>query len=122
MYEYMHPGFLFLGGLVILMALFAQILKFGKAQKEGEKIGFPYLMLVAVAIILTIVFSDAYNREERITTNTKLFKSNKTLQCSSFTTTYLVSQEKGWFLVNKRTLSNDEILLDIDFCKGDGDV
>ncbi|MDF1879049.1 hypothetical protein JHD46_05270 [Sulfurimonas sp. SAG-AH-194-C20] len=119
MYEYMHPGFLFLGGLVIFTALFAQILRSGKAQKEGEKIGFPYLMFVAIGIILTIVFSDAYQREERITANTKDFKSNKTLQCSSFTTTYLVSQEKGWSLVNERTLSNDEILLDIDFCKGD---
>jgi len=122
MYEYIHPGFLILGGFVIFTVLFAQILRAGKAQVEGEKIGFPYLMFVAIGIVVTIIFSDAYDREERITTNTKLFKSNQTLRCSSLTTTYLVSQERGWSFVDESTLSNDEILLDIDFCKGDGDV
>ena len=122
MFEYTHTGFLFIGGFLIFFIIFTQVLRSGKAQHEGKKIGFPYLMFMAIAIIVTIVLSDTYERKERITNNFKLFKSNQTLRCSTLTTTYLVLKEKGWTLLDKRTLSNGEILLNVDFCKGSDDV
>jgi len=117
MYEYMNPGFIATGGLILFMGVVALIANAAKAHEKGIKIEHPYPLYIIMILVIALPIVDAYDTKERVLKSKKLFKNNETIICSSLLTSYQVSQNKGWYYLNKENLTDGNVILSIRMCK-----
>ena len=116
MYEYINPGFILLGGFTIFVVLLATILAAGKAYKENKKTYALPIGFVAISLMIALILSDGYTTKRTIDKNIALFQEGKELECATFSTSYLVSKQRGWKL-HKEQFTKDSLLLDTRFCE-----
>lgn len=116
MFEYINPGFVLLGSIVSVMIFLVVILITGKAIKENRKTKAPILWIAIIVLLVSAVIFDGINTKERIESSIAHFNRGDELQCSTLTTTYLVSKSSGWRYYKKR-LNKDSLLLDVKFCE-----
>ena len=116
MIEYINPGFILLGGLVLLMIFLTTILAAGDAYKEHKKSHALSIGFTVMALLVVFILYDGYSTKSNIDHNIVLFQKGKELECSTLTTSYLVSKQTGWRL-RKEAFSKDSLLLDVKYCK-----
>lgn len=92
------------------------ILASGKAKSEKRSIKRPYIGFVIMALIVGFLFLDSYTTKKSIDENRALFKEGRELQCSTLTTSYLVSKQGGWKL-HGEAFMKDSLLLDVRYCE-----
>ena len=116
MFEYINPGFVLLGSVLSVMIFLIVILITGKAIQENRKTKAPLIWIVIIALIASAVIFDGINTKDRIESSIAHFNRGNELQCSTLTTTYLVSKSSGWRYYKKR-FNKDSLLLDVKFCE-----
>jgi len=116
MFEYINPGFVLLGSIVSVMIFLIMILIAGKAIKENRKTKAPLIWVSIIVLIVSAVIFDGINTKERVDSNIAHFNEGDELQCSTLTTTYLVSKSSGWRYYKKR-FNKDSLQLDVKFCE-----
>ena len=119
MYEYMNPIYLILTALVAFATLMMALYHGGEAQSTNEKMKHPYLFYFFTIISITMLYVDAYEKEERMTSNLQMFQDGQMLRCSGLRTSYLVSLDKGWRVLDKKSITNGDIVLMLNFCEGE---
>jgi len=62
MFEYMNKGILVIGTVIIIATLFAMILRSGKAKHENRHIGFPYLLILFLFIIIGVMLEKGFTK------------------------------------------------------------
>jgi len=117
MYEYMNPGFLATGGLILFMCVVGLLANAAKAYDGERKIEHPYGLYIIMMIAVALPITDAYDTKERVLKSKKLFKNNQTIRCSNLTTSYLVSQSKGWYFLDKESVTDGNVILSIRMYK-----
>jgi len=115
MFEYANDGILFLGGFALFGVLFAMMLGAGKAQHEGEKFTALPLFVVMLIITVAMIVHEGYDSKNRVMSNYTAFKNSKVIECSSLTTTYLVSKDRGWKRYEDG-FTKDDILINVRSC------
>lgn len=116
MIEYINPGFILLGGLLLLMVFLVTILVAGDAYKKHKKSYALPIGFTVMALLVAFILYDGYSTKSTIDHNIALFQKAKELECSTLTTSYLVSKQTGWRL-RKEAFSKDSLLLDAKYCK-----
>ena len=119
MYEYMNPIFILLTALVAFATLLMTMYQVGEAQANNEKMKHPYLFYFFTIISIVMLYTDAYEKEERMTSNLQMFQNNQILRCSATRTSYLVSLDKGWYVLDNESITNGDIVVMINFCEGE---
>ena len=115
MYEYINPGFILLGGVAISGVVLATILAAGRTYEKNRKTYALPIGFVVISFLVALILSDGYNTKNTIDENIALFQNAQELQCSTLTTTYLVSKQTGWVL-RKEAFTKDSLLLDSRYC------
>ena len=115
MIEYINPGFILMGGTALFGVILATALAAGKAYTENRKTYALPIGFIIIIFIVVLVLSDGYSTKSTIDKNIALFQRGEELQCSTLTTTYLVSQQSGWRL-RKEAFIKDSLLLDARYC------
>ena len=116
MHEYMNPGFILLGGILIFAAVILMALILGKAYSKGKNT--PKAIIFPILIILFAVGSalhDGYSAKEEILNNIKTYKEGKELKCYTLGETYLISNQSGWS-IRKDSFLKDTLLIRADRC------
>ena len=115
MFEYSNDGLLGVGGFLIVFILFGMVIGAGKAQHDGEKFTSLPVFIVMLLIIIGGIIYEAYESSGRANNSYEAYNSNKVIKCTSLTTTYLVSKDRGWSRYEDG-FTKDDILLDIRSC------
>ena len=116
MFEYINSGFVLLGSIVSVMIFLIMILIAGRAIKEKRKTKAPLIWILIIVLIVSAVIFDGINTKERVESNIAYFNRGEELQCSTLTTTYLVSKSSGWRYYKSR-FNKNSLLLDVKFCE-----
>ena len=114
-FEYINRGFLVFGSLSIIMIFFAMIYVSGKAKSENRKPKTPIVGFIVIASIATALILDGITTKEMIDKNIVFFQKGHELQCSTISTSYLVSKDEGWRL-HKEDFTKNSLLLDAKNC------
>lgn len=115
MFDYANNGLLVMGGFVFMFVLFAMALGFGSAIHKKEKFASLPVFIVMLVIIVIGVIHEGYSTKEKAMNAYRAYNNNKVIKCSTLTTEYLVSKERGWSRY-KEGFSKNDILLDIRRC------
>ncbi len=116
MIEHINPGFILLGGLVLVMVFLTTIIAAGDAYKEHKKSNALPIGFTAMALLVAFILYDGYSTKSTIDKNIELFQKGKELECSTLSSSYLVSKQTGWKL-RKEAFSKDSLLVDVKYCK-----
>jgi len=116
MFEYVNRGSIVLGSIISATLLFGAVLAAGKALHENKKTKAPYFFLGAVAFVIAFILGEGIDTKNTIEKNIAQFQDGAELKCGTFSTTYLVSKERGWKL-RKDGFTKDSILLDARYCE-----
>ena len=116
MIEYINPGFILLGGVALLLVFLTTIIAVTDAYKEHKKSNALPIGFTVMALLVVFILYDGYSTKSTIDQNIALFQKGKELECSTLTTSYLVSKQIGWRL-RKEAFSKDSLLLDVKRCK-----
>ena len=116
MFEYSNTGILVMGSMALVAVFFTMILASGKAKSEKRSMKRPYIGFLIMAFIVVFILLDSYTTKNTIDENIALFKEGRELQCSTLTTRYLVSKQRGWKL-HGEAFMKDSLLLDAGFCE-----
>jgi len=114
--EYMNPGFISIGGIFIFLIVIIMLLKAGRDYTENKKSYAVPTGFVAIALVIAFILYDGDSTKNKIDTNIAQFQKGQELQCSTLSTTYLVSKPTGWRL-HKDNFTKDSILLDARYCE-----
>lgn len=116
MFEYTNRGLILLGGLVIFSTIMATIAMMVEAKKKNKKTISPFIGAIAVILMIGMLIMDSSDTKHRIENNIALFQANKEIQCSTLSSTYLVSKQGGWRL-HGEAFTKDSLLLDAKSCR-----
>jgi len=117
MYEYMNPGFIFLTGLLLFLLLMTILVMKGKSLEKGVAFKHPYIIYFFALVSVVIVYWDGVSTKEKVLSNISIFNGDSELRCSTIGKSYLVSKPKGWYLLDKRSLTDGNLILSIEMCK-----
>jgi len=118
MFEYANDRLLVMGGVVFVFIFFVMILGSGSATHKKEKFTSLPVFIVMLVVIVIGVIHEGYSTKQNAMSVYKAYKSNRVIKCSTLTTEYLVSKERGWSRYEKGFSKND-ILLDISSCSSE---
>lgn len=118
MYEYMNPGFILMAGLISFLTLITVLVMLGKSQVENVEFKHPYILYFFTIVVVGMLYWNASDTKESILSNTSIFNSNHELQCSTLTENYLVSKSKGWYMLDKKSFTDGNLILSIELCEG----
>ncbi|SFV64256.1 hypothetical protein MNB_SM-4-1676 [hydrothermal vent metagenome] len=115
MFEYANNGILVMGGIVFIFILFAMLLGAGSAMHKKEKFASKPMFIVMLVLIVIGIVHEGYSSKENAMSAYGAYDNDRVIKCSTLTTSYLVSKERGWSRYEEGFSKND-ILLDIRSC------
>jgi len=118
MFEYANNGILVMGGFVFMFVLFAMVLGSGAAIHHNEKFASKPVFIVMLLLIVIGVMHEGYSTRKNAINAYRAYDNDRVIKCSTLTTAYLVSKERGWSRYEKGFSKND-ILLDISSCSSE---
>ena len=116
MFEYINPGFILIGFILLFFDFIILALESSEAKKENRKLKVSTFQKFTFLVVIGIIIVPAYFTKSSIKSNIQSFNEDITLECSTLTTSYLVSQRTGWRLY-KDKFTRDGILIRADKCK-----
>ena len=120
MFEFMNEGPMLITGTLIVISILLSLAELGRTYELQTKFRPFYPLYVAIIVAIALTIYDMKSTQTTVLTNKKLFDTNIEMQCATLTTTYLVSQSKGWKYLDKNHLSDGNIIIDIQLCKPTG--
>jgi len=118
MYENMNPGIILVTGILLFMTLGTTSVLYAKSKEQKKPFKQPYILYFFVLVSVGMLYWTAGNTREHILSTTSLFNEGKELRCAAFTKSYLVSKPKGWHFLDKKSLTDGNIILSIELCQG----
>lgn len=115
MFEYINPGAVILSGIILFLYIGIYILSLEKKQtkQKGRKSNkFP--LFIIVMVLAAPLLLSSYTKSN-ILENLKVFNYAKSLKCSNFSNSYIVSKESGWE-ISEDSFLKDSLLIRADKC------
>lgn len=118
MFEYANDRLLVMGGVVFVFIFFVMILGSGAAIHNKKKFTSLPVFIVMLVLIVIGVLHEGYSTRENAISAYKAYDNDRVIKCSTLTTEYLVSKDRGWNRY-KEGFSKNDILLDISSCSSE---
>jgi len=115
MFDYANNALLGFGVFTFILVFFTMLLGFGAAKHKKEKFTSLPVFIVMLVIISIGITHEGYSTKEKAMNAYNAYNNNKVIKCSTLTTEYLVSKERGWSRY-KEGFNKNDILLDIRRC------
>ncbi len=122
MFEYMNPGFILMIGIFVFMFILVTLYEFMRVYESKNKFRPVYPLYIIIALFIAYAIYDMKSTQTKVLTNKRLFDNNREIKCSTLTTTYLVSQSKGWSYQDKDNISDGNLILGLRWCEPLGDA
>ena len=122
MFEYMNPGFILMIGIFVFMFMLVTLYEFMRVYESKTKFRPVYPLYIIIALFIAYAIYDMKSTQTKVLTNKRLFDNNREIKCSTLTTTYLVSQSKGWSYQDKDNISDGNLILGLRWCEPLGDA
>ena len=116
MFEYINPGFILIGSILLFLEFIMLGAESLEAKKEKRKLKISTFPKLTFLVVIGIIIVPAYFTKNSIESNIQSFNEDVTLECSTLTTSYLVSKRTGWRL-HKDNFTKDGLLIRADKCK-----
>ena len=120
MFEYMNPGFMVVTGMFLVIIILLSLVELGRTYELKTKFRPAYSLYIVTVISIVIAIFEMNSTKTKVLTNKRQFDNNIEIQCSTLTTSYIVSQGKGWRYLDKDHLSDGNIILGLQWCKALG--
>jgi len=117
MFEYMNTIYALMTFLIVLGTLVIALHEKEKSRTRQTKMQHQYILYLASFASVVMLFNDMYEKEKRIHSNIDMFKKEQTLRCRVTGKSYLVSQERGWRVLDKESLIKGDLILRINSCQ-----
>ena len=118
MFEYVNIPLLIIYAILLFGSIMLVILS--SFDNEDGKLDKPYLLIVAISILIFFIFLSANDIKKEVNKNIIDFKDNKTLICKVNHISYRVSKPNKWKLdIIRKSFFNDIYNIDAKFCKGE---
>ncbi len=117
MYEFMNKAPMVITVTLIMITILLSFAELGRTYELKTKFRPFYPIYTAIIVSVALTIYDMKSTQILVLANKKLFDTNVEIQCATLTTSYLVSQNKGWRYLDKNHLSDGNIILDLQLCK-----